>query len=199
MLKSYCHGSINAQFNFQPHNDYSTIVSTETITQVENFVFVVGINDGSTETRDVVKINLHRTNEVSRHGQIVATIPSEAVATVYNNTMYVSGLENYGEQIWKYNMASGWVKCAASLALGRRKHCAAFIDDMLYICGGLSCILTRHSRQLFSVEAFNAVTDECNKVGKLVRGVYDSGNCVPFRGSLYIFGGKDRDNDDVSH
>ena len=182
----------NYQYSFDLH------FSTEATTQFENFVFVLGINDGSTITRDVVKINLHRPNEISTHGQISPTIKSEAVAAVYRNTMYVSGLGSNGNEIWKYNVDSGWVRCASLLVHGRLGHCAAFINDVLYICGGLLRTYVSKPAQ-FSVEAFNAVTDKCNTVGGLVHLVYDSGNCVPFKSSLYIFGGKDRYHKDVSH
>jgi len=119
----------------------------------------------------------------------------DAVGAVYCNTMYASGLGVNADEIWKYNESSGWVKCG-TLVHGRRKHSAAFIDEVLYICGG-----TIHSHELFldSVEAFNAVTDKCHTVGKLVHCVQLSGNCVPFRSSLYIFGGKDIHYRDVSH
>ena len=156
----------------------------------ENFAFVVGINYGSmTLKHGVVKINLHRPNEISTHGQI-PTIKHGEAAAVYCNTMYVSGLGNHVNEIWKYNMASGWLKCASLLDQGRIGHCSAFVDDVLYICGGVAGVLACSPVQ-FSVEAFNAVTDECNTVGQLVHGVSNSGNCVPFRSSLYIFGGKD--------
>jgi len=75
-------------------------------------------------------------------------------------------------------MGSGWVKCTSLLVHGRLGHCSAFVDDLLYICGGVAGELTCSSVQ-FTVEAFNAVTDECNTVGNLVHCVWNSGNCVP--------------------
>ena len=148
----------------------------------------MGINDGLTITSDVVKINLHRPNEISKHGNIPTTMAFEAVAAVYCNTMYVSGLGDNRDEIWKYNMASDWRKCA-SLVQGRCGHSAAFIDEVLYICGGF---VNSSGMVLDTVEAFNVVTGEINTVGKLDHQVKHSGNCVPFRSSLYIFGGKNK-------
>src|SRR6218665_900937 len=151
----------------------------------ENCAIVVGLSDGLATTKDVVKINLRRSNEVSKLGRIWPTLPDEVFAAVYCNTMYVTGVGLFTDQIWKYSQTSGWKKCG-SLVQGRRRHSAAFVDEVLYICGGFK----RSSKQVLdSVEAFNAVTNKCTSVGKLVHGVMGSGNCVPFKGSLYIFGG----------
>src|SRR6218665_1075562 len=170
-------------------------VKTESAAQYENFAVVVGFSDGASSRRDVVKINLHQPNEITALEQIPTTVEKEAVADVYCNTMYVAGIGAKYDEIWKYNTTSGWMQCA-SLVQGRRKHSAAFIDEVLYICGGF---VESTELLLDSVEACNAVANKCTTVGKLVHGVRSSGNCVPFRGSLYIFGGVDKDNIDVSH
>ena len=186
---------IMSQFNFQLSMNLLFIASTETTTQFENCAIVVGIDDGPTITKDVIKINLHRPNEISTQEQIPTTMANEAVAAVYCNTMYVTGIGVNEDEIWKYNMASGWMKCA-SLVQGRRRHSAAFIDEVLYICGGF---VDSDESVLDSVEAYNAVTDKCTTVGKLVHCVQSSGNCVPFKSSLYIFGGSDKDNKAFNH
>ena len=150
----------------------------------------MGLYDASTIdlALDVIKINLNRPNEISTQAQIPVSKWAEIVANVYCNTMYVAALGNMADEIWKYNVSSGWSKCA-SLVQSRLKYSAAFIDEVLYICGGV--LVPSKRCVLDSVEAFNAVTDECNTVGKLVRCVESSDNCVPYRSSLYIFGGKD--------
>src|SRR5688572_19850304 len=107
----------------------------ETTTLLENSAIVVGLNVVTTMTRDIVKINLHRPNEISTQGQIPPTMAKEAVAAVYYNTMYVTGIGAKKNEIWKYKQASGWKQCS-SLVQGRRRHSAAFIDELLYICGG---------------------------------------------------------------
>src|SRR6218665_864497 len=102
--------------------------------------------------------------------------------------MYVAGIEVRKDEIWKYKKSIGWKYCA-SLVEGRRRHSAAFIDEVMYICGGF---VDSTKLVLDSVEAFNAVTNTCGVVGKLVHCVQNSGNCVPFKNSLYIFGGGDK-------
>ena len=148
----------------------------------------MGLNDRTdTVTEEVVKINLHRPNEISAQQQNIPTMIGKAVAAVYCNTMYVTGIGWKAAEIWKYNQAFGWMKCA-SLVQARRRHSAAFVDEVLYICGGF---VGSNESVLDSVDAYNAVTDKCARVGKLVHCVQNSGNCVPFKGSLYIFGGSD--------
>lgn len=49
-------------------------------------------------------------------------------------------------------------------------------------------------RVLDSVEAYSEVDNRCTTVGKLVHCIQSSGNCVPFKSLLYIFGGRDRHN-----
>ena len=175
---------------FPTINEYLFVASTETTTWFENCAIVMGISDGATISNDVIKINLHWPNEISRQEEMPGRMQIEAVATVYCNTMYVSGLGYNTDAIWRYNVASGWKKCA-SLVQGRRRHSAVFIDEVLYICGGF---VDSNQSVLDSVEAFNAITNKCQAVGKLAHCVQNSGNCVPFSGSLYIFGGADKDN-----
>ena len=119
----------------------------------------------------------------------------EAVADVCQNTMYVAGIGVKYDEIWKYKKTLGWKQCA-SLVQGRRRHSAAFIDEVLYICGGF---VESTKLVLDSVEAYNAISNQCATVGKLVHGVQASSNCIPFRNSLYLFGGIDKDGNDVSH
>src|SRR6218665_3586427 len=146
-------------------------------------------------TKSIVKINLHRSNEISTQEQVPVEVWPHVYATVYCNTMYVVGLGDTIDEIWKYNMDSGWMKCV-SLIQGRCYPSAAFIDQVLYICGGFE---KSSINLLDSVEAFNAVKRDCQTVGKLLHGVWAAGNCVPFKSSLYIFGGKDKYHGDVSH
>ena len=146
-------------------------------------------------TKDVIKINLRRSNEVSAQEHIPTKMTFEAFVAVYCNTIYVTGAGSNKDEIWKYNMASGWMKCA-SLVQGRRRHCAAFIDEELYICGGYT---DSNKSVLDSVEAYDAVTDKSSTVGKLFHRVRSSGNCVPYKSSLFIFGGSDEEDKEVNH
>src|SRR6218665_1896086 len=134
-------------------------------------------------------MNLNQPNEVTTEEQTPTTMRSEAYAAVYKNTMYVTGIGVNCDEIWKYKNSIDWKQCA-SLVEGRRRHSAAFINEILYICGGF---VDSTKLVLDSVEAFNAVTNKCATVGKLFHSVQSSGNCVPFKSSLYIFGGTDED------
>src|SRR6218665_1197636 len=118
----------------------------------------MGLNDGFTTSADVIKISLHRPNKILNQEKIPATMRSEIVANVYCNTVYISGLGSDIDEIWKYNMASGWIKCA-SFVQGRRRHSAAFINDVLYICGGNAY---SNGSVLDSVEAFNLTQSPLN-------------------------------------
>src|SRR6218665_299181 len=168
------------------------IIKTGTTSQYKNFAVIVGYNEAETVTKDVIKINLLQPYEIKTQEQIPTKMAPEAIAAVYNNTMYVAGIgDNYSE-IWKYNQTSGWLICA-SLVQGRRGQSAAFIDEVLYICGGF---VVSNKLVLDSVEAYNAITcsNQCTTVGKLAHSVHQSGNCVSFKNSLFIFGGKDKHN-----
>src|SRR5688572_29080918 len=104
------------------------IASTETTEQLEKCAIVVGVNN-------VIKINLLRPNEISTQEQIPTKMQNEVFAAVYCNTMYVTGIGENNDEIWKYKEISGWMKCS-SLVQGRSRHSAAFINEVLYICGG---------------------------------------------------------------
>ena len=181
-------------------NEFIFIASTETSRPTQLFekcVIVAGTFNGATRSNDVIKIHLRRPDEISIQEQMPSrdTINMETVAGIYCNTMYLTGIGINEAEIWKYNNFSGWMKCA-SLVQGRRRHSAAFIDEVLYICGGF---VNSSKRVLDSVEAFDAITDKCTTVGKLVHCVQNSGNCVPFRSSVYIFGGADKDGKDFNY
>src|SRR6218665_2494521 len=153
------------------------------------------MNDGKTVTKNIVKINLNQPNEITIEEQVPTRIRCESFAAVYKNTMYVTGMGDNCDEIWKYKKSFGWKQCA-SLVQGRRRHSAAFIDGVLYICGGF---VDSTNLVLDSVEAFNAVTNNCAAVGKLVHCVRSSGNCVPYKNSLYIFGGAEKDKVAFNH
>ena len=55
------------------------------------------------------------------------------------------------------------------------------------------------NRVLDSVEAYNTLINRSKAVGRLIHGVQGSGNCVPYRNSLYIFSGTREDNHACDH
>lgn len=165
--------------------------------QMKECMVVVGINDGdATISKDCIRINVgHHPCEVSNLPDIPSTMEKEAAAATHDNTMYVTGLGIDNADIWKYSLPSGWSKCA-SIRRGRRRHSVAFVEEVLYICGGYA---DAEQRVLDSVEAFNVVTNECTTVGKLIQPVQASSNGLALGRSIYIFGGKDKDSNAVIH
>ena len=159
-------------FQKSPVSKFLFTVTKESSPQFENYAIVVGLSGGTTITTDVVEINLHHPHEISTLQNIPTTMRREASATVYYNTIYVSGIGTNANEIWKFNLVSGWKRCG-SLVQGRRRHSAAFIDEVLYICGGL---VRLNSRVLDSVEAYSALTNSSKTVGRLVHCVQGSGN-----------------------
>ena len=89
--------------------------------------------------------------------------------------------------------------------------------SMMYICGGVGDTLYARgnnvstTRIIFGcevsgfveedtlnlVETYNAVTNKCRMVGKLMHSVHSSGNCAPYRRTLYISGGADEYHSNV--
>src|SRR5688572_14467672 len=95
------------------------------------------MSDGTTCAKDAVKIDLHRPNRISNLTRIPGRMKKGTTATsnVYCDTLYATGIGGNADEIWKYKQVIGWMICA-SLVQGRRRHSAAFIDEVLYICGG---------------------------------------------------------------
>src|SRR6218665_1506433 len=143
------------------------------------------------------RINLLcQSDNVSTMKDVPTTVRSFPAAAVYNNTMFIIGIGKWFRDIWKYNFASGWSK-GGSLVQGRQHHCAEFLGETLYICGGFTPmfpsflylsgngVLTNH------VEAYNAVTEESSGIGQLSIGVKWAA-CAAYKSSIYVFGGLDQ-------
>jgi len=137
------------------------------------------------------KINLHsKSDKVSPIEKVPTTVQTFPAAAVYNNTMFLAGIGENLNEIWKFNFSSGWIRCG-SLVQGRQCHCAEFIDETLYICGG-SKSKELSGSVINNVEAYNAVTEKSTEVGQLKTGC-DCSDCVAYKGSIYVFGGIDND------
>ena len=101
------------------------------------------------------KIHLHcRSDNVSPIEEVPTTMTYLPAAAVYNNTMFITGIGENINEIWKYNFSSGWRRCG-SLVQGRLCHCTEFIDETLYICGGND---KTYNSVINHIEAYNAVT-----------------------------------------
>lgn len=86
---------------------------SEITSRYETFAFVVGLNDDKTITKDVVKINLLQRNAITIEEELPTEMSIEAIAAVFDNTMFVAGIGVNDDEIWKYGRASGWKKCAS--------------------------------------------------------------------------------------
>src|SRR6218665_3817504 len=102
------------------------------------------------------------TVKVSLLEDVPTTVTYFPAVAVYNNTMFITGIGKNLNEIWKYNFASGWRRCG-SLVQGRHCHCAEFIDETLYICGGSKST----GRVMDNIEAYNAKTEKSIAVGQL--------------------------------
>lgn len=155
----------------------------------KNFI-IFGIDNGVSTSKDVVRINLNQPEAAS----IVHRVPVEtmmrqsAAAAVYCNSLFVTGIGRNCDEIWRFSATSStWIRCA-SLVQDRRRHGVAFVDHVLYICSGYAYF---DETVLDTVEAYDALCDECQIVGRLVFAVESSGICISFRSSIYVFGGMD--------
>src|SRR6218665_385459 len=142
------------------------------------------------------RINLLcQSDNVSTMKDVPTTVRSFPAAAVYDNTMFIIGIGEWFRDIWKYNFATGWSK-GGSLVQGRQHHCAEFIGETLYICGGLSPIfpsflyLSGNGVVTNNIETYNAVTDESAGIGQLNIGS-KLAVCAAYKGSIYVFGGED--------
>lgn len=161
---------------------------SEFVPQVESCAFVMSANTGDSISSNVIKIALNRTEDVSKIEPIPTRVPFGVAAVVNCDLIFVTGAGGNCNEIWKFDSTSNkWMKCA-SLVQGRLLHMVAFVRNILFICGGY---VTSSRKALNDVESYDERNDRCVSVGKLVYAVRNSGNCVPFKDSLYIFGGCD--------
>src|SRR6218665_955793 len=156
---------------------------------LESFAVMIA-KAGSNETTSR-KINLHcKSDNVSMIEHLPTTLRSYPASAVYNNTMFLTGMGEKLNEIWKFNFSTGWRRCG-SLVQGRHCHCAEFIDETSYTCGG-SKPKQSFGGVINSVEAYNAVTEKTIEVGHLGIGCLLA-DCVAYKGSIYVFGGMDND------
>lgn len=146
-------------------------------------------------SNEVVKINLNRSKDVSTLQPIATQMQWGAAVAVNSSSIFVTGIGDGCDEIWRFGgTSSKWRKCA-SLIQGRQGHSVAFVDRILYFCGGF---MNSFKSPFDDVEAYDTTADKCSSVGKLVNAIRYSGNCVPFKASLYIFGGSNADHKAVS-
>ena len=72
-------------------SEYMYVCLTAKAEAATQYAVVVGLEDGTTTiNKSVVKINLHQPSDITAQEQIPTTMAEEAVAAVYDNTMYVA-------------------------------------------------------------------------------------------------------------
>lgn len=158
---------------------------TESGRRFEDCAFVNSGNIGYSSSRSVIKINLNIREDVTSIQPIPTDVIWGVAAAIRCNSIFVTGTgKNYNE-IWKFDStSSNWIKCAY-LNQGRGYHSVAFVDHILYICGGR---LNNSCETLKDVEAYDAINNKCSAVGKILYPITDSGNCISYKDLLYMFG-----------
>ena len=109
------------------------------------------MNDGHATTQRVGHISLERPNSVSTIDSTPAWIEFGAAACVIGNTLYAVGIGDACNELWKWNAAFDWTRCADMMS-SRGLHCVAVVDSTLYALGGW---VTADRTTLSSVEAYN--------------------------------------------
>ena len=158
--------------------------------------FVVGLDDEEKITRRVCCISLERPDSVSTIDSTPACVGEGAAACVMGNTLYTVGIGRAGTKLWKWNATSDWTRCS-DMTSGRRWHCAAVVDLMLYALGGwvdFYDVKTLSNR----VEAYNTQTNKWSAAGQLKHAVCLAA-CVSYNNLNYVFGGVDLKGKAVSH
>jgi hypothetical protein len=69
------------------------------------------------------------------------------------------------------------------------------VDDVIYVLGGRG---GSDNAALDDVISYNTMINKWTTAGRLTHGVYDAA-CVTYNNSIYVFGGADKDNNDVDH
>lgn len=158
----------------------------ESTNEFESCAIAISGDDRLSASKDVVKINLNRPNDVNDLQPIPTKMQKGASAAIDRNTIFVTGIGETCEEIWRLDgKSSKWMKCA-SLTQDRQYHSVAFVGHVLYVCGGY---VESSRKKLDDVESYDRFRDRCSKVGRLAYAVSHAGNCMPFKASLYIFGG----------
>ena len=159
----------------------------------ESLLVLVGLDEGLTTFQRVCHISLGRPDSVIMIDSTPARMDDGAAACVMGNTLYAVGIGLAHNELWKWNAASDWTRCA-DMTSYRRRHCAAVVDSTLYALGGWDADATT----LNSVEAYNTQTNKWSAAGQLTHAVCLAA-CVSYNNSIYVFGGRDANNEAVAH
>ena len=88
----------------------------------------------TTPHQDVYQISLERPDSVRKVGSTPTWVDSEAAACVMGDTLYAVGIGRAYNELWKWNEACDWLRCA-DMTSYRRRHSVAVVDSTLYTLG----------------------------------------------------------------
>ena len=168
------------------------VILTENKT--ESVLMVVGLGTHDGPVQDVYHISLERPDRVRMIGETPAHVRYAAAVEVIDNTLYAVGIGLAFNELWKWNAASDWTRCA-DMTSCRRWHCVAAVDSTLYALGGW---VDADSTTLSSVEAYNTQANKWSAAGPLTHAVRLAA-CVSYNDSIYVFGGMNATGKPVNH
>lgn len=122
------------------------------------------------------------------------SIDEAASVVVAGRMLYVVGVGDENTEIWRFDVTAGW-RCWSSggLCFGRRRHCVAAVDGMLFVVGGY-CPADRSLISCVEMLDVGEMTNRCllvdGKDADLPRPVV-SAACAAYGCSIYVFGGLD--------
>jgi len=118
---------------------------------------------------------------------VITRLPSslkcETAACAFADYIYVVGLGNAGDEIWRYRLSScvlragkthdagptEWTLCAR-LVTGRRRHCTVVVGRQLYVIAGIAS--SDDSAVLDSIEVSNLPANSVRSPGtSILRGL----------------------------
>ena len=157
-------------------------------------LMITGWDDCPTPHQDVYHISLERPDSVRKVGSTPTRVDMETAACVMGDTLYAVGLGRTYNELWKWNEASDWLRCA-DMTSYRRRHSVAVVDATLYTLGGW---VEADKTTLNSVEAYNTQTNKWTAAGQLTHAVH-SAACVTYKNVIYMMGGVQGLDTSVAH
>jgi len=162
-------------------------------TGVEQCVVIVGLIVDITLTTGVYRVSLQRKEVATSIQPIPCSMKIVATACVSGNQLYVTGVGESLDEMWKWESVVGWIRCA-DMNESRCQHCATFVNNTsMYVLGGF---VDKGNVTLDSIEQYNTVTNKWTKVGQLVHAACGAA-CVVYKTSVYVFGGIGQYDDDL--
>lgn len=175
---------------FQYHNcvQFLFFFVTEHDECSEDFAVVIGVDADDVDNSHLYKISLHHQSDSVSPWKIYPLQCGFFLQLPFTSTQCLSWdseklLMKYGNTMF----SSDWKRCG-SLVQGRQGYCAEFIDETLYICGGMESYVVTDS-----IEPYNATTENNTMVGQL-RFAFREAACIAYKSSVYVFAGLDKKN-----